>query len=410
MNRLSHVFLQGLTRSISSNVFLFALLAIAIVLQTGSARAASGKYLMVTGQPETPSYAISVGISSLVKVQLMPSKGLDLDTTPTSGLLESFSRLKNNEAQFALLGAVWKDIGVIDDDIQSVATLWQDGERSIQLLARRDVDADATYEITRAIFENLEFLRNIEGRLDSASLDHALNGMVLPIHQGARRYFEQVQVLQPEDPPIEVATSDPASPNTSRGKTFVIYFDFDDATITEEAAAVLDEVAALTEEDLRNATIWMAGYTDTYGDRFYNQELGERRVNAVRDGLSARGFRPPELYSSAFGERMTWIKTDDQTLEARNRRVEIFIEYHDTDAPNSSSATDNVISNEPQVANEPLQRAAPTNPIKPKPSLAPVLDIDGTVIGNEPAPVVEKPILPRPASADAETRSLSPIF
>lgn len=370
------------------------------------AQPSAKKYLMVTGQPETPAYAISVGISSLVKVQLMPSKGLDLDTTPTSGLLESFSKLQSNEAQFALLGAVWKDIGVIDDNIQSVATLWRDGERSIQLLARRDVEPDATYEITRAIFENLAFLRNIEGRLDSASLDHALDAMVLPLHQGARRYFEQVQVLQPQPRELstEIAATDSSLSHSIRGKTFVIYFDFDDATITEEAAAVLDEVAALTEKDLDNATVWMAGYTDTYGERLYNQQLGERRVNAVREGLRARGFVPPELFSSAFGERMTWINTDDQTLEARNRRVEIFIEYHGTDAPNSPFITGDVTSNTPQVANE------PTTPIVPakQPSLVPSLEIDQPVINNEPKVEAEETSLPSPASA--ETRRLSPIF
>jgi outer membrane protein OmpA-like peptidoglycan-associated protein len=386
------------------NGVVFAFLTSFIVLsQIVSAQATGKKYQMVTGQPETPAYAISVGISSLVKVQLMPSKGLDLDTSPTSGLLESFSRLRDGEAQFALLGAVWKDIGLFDENIQSVATLWHEGERSIQLLARRDVDDDTIYEITRAIFENLEFLKNIERRLESASLDNALNGMVLPIHHGAKRYFEQVQVLQPEEQPIEIGSTnnnaDQTAPNTSRGKTFVIYFDFDEAEITEAAAAVLDEVAALTEKDLENATIWMAGYTDTYGDKNYNQELGQRRVDAVREGLLARGFTPPELYSSAFGERMTWIKTDDQTLEARNRRVEIFIEYHDDTQTVQRSTGGNVISNNPEVANEPIQ------------PLAPVIDIDveAPVIDDD-AVQTQQTVLPAPAPAPVPTRSLSPVF
>jgi hypothetical protein len=207
-----------------------------IAAGNGAAALDAQRYHLVTGQVESSAYAASVGISSLIKVRLLPTTGLDLDLIPTSGLLEGFSMLRNGDAQFALIGAVWKDLGTIDSEVRGVATIWRDGDRAIKLLARRDADDEAVYEITKTIFENLEFLSNVDSKLEQTSLDHALDGMSIPLHDGARRYFEQVQALpaelrdpQPEQTPeVKSATAsarpeaDWSSTATSKGRTFVV--------------------------------------------------------------------------------------------------------------------------------------------------------------------------------------------
>ncbi|NJO38578.1 MAG: hypothetical protein HC871_14430, partial [Rhizobiales bacterium] len=188
-------------RPVRHALALIVLPALLLGWQTGSGEAEASdarRYHLVTGQVDSTSYVVSVGISSLVKVRLLPTSGLDIDLIPTSGLLESFSLLRSAGAHFAIIGAVWSDLGSVGSDIRGVATIWQDGDRSIRLLARQDVDEEAVYEVTKAIFENLNFLSHIDSTLEQTSLDRALEGMSIPLHDGARRYFEQVQALPPE--------------------------------------------------------------------------------------------------------------------------------------------------------------------------------------------------------------------
>ena len=68
------------------------------------------------------------------------------------------------------------------------------------LAVRADVPEEDVYEITKAIFENLAFLNNIHPATKSISLDSAFNGLPLPLHDGAARYFAEMNVPLPEAP------------------------------------------------------------------------------------------------------------------------------------------------------------------------------------------------------------------
>lgn len=69
-------------------------------------------------------------------------------------------------------------------DIETVATL--------SLLAvRADTDEDAVYRITKTIHENLSFLQTIHGALSDLSLYSALDGLPVPLHPGALRYYRE---------------------------------------------------------------------------------------------------------------------------------------------------------------------------------------------------------------------------
>ena len=60
------------------------------------------------------------------------------------------------------------------------------------LAVNTDVDDEAVYEITKAIYENLGFLQNIHPATKAMALDRALAGLPLPLHPGALRYYEEV--------------------------------------------------------------------------------------------------------------------------------------------------------------------------------------------------------------------------
>jgi outer membrane protein OmpA-like peptidoglycan-associated protein len=72
------------------------------------------------------------------------------------------------------------------------------------------------------------------------------------------------------------------------------------ATLTPEAGAVVDQVAAIANR-LSGVYISVIGHTDTDGDTARNLALSEQRAAAVRDALLDRGVTAP-LSSSGRGE------------------------------------------------------------------------------------------------------------
>ncbi len=71
------------------------------------------------------------------------------------------------------------------------------------LAVRADVDDDVVYQITKTIFENLDYLHGLHGATREISLDTATSNLSLPLHEGALRYFEEKGVDLPA-PPVEV--------------------------------------------------------------------------------------------------------------------------------------------------------------------------------------------------------------
>ena len=71
------------------------------------------------------------------------------------------------------------------------------------LAVRADVDEDVVYQITRTIFEELEYLHGLHSTTRQISLDNAVNNLPFAIHEGAARYFKEKGVELPL-PPVEL--------------------------------------------------------------------------------------------------------------------------------------------------------------------------------------------------------------
>lgn len=56
---------------------------------------------------------------------------------------------------------------------------------------RADVDENAVYLITKTMFENLPFLNNIHKATTEMSLKRATDGLPMPLHPGAARYYKE---------------------------------------------------------------------------------------------------------------------------------------------------------------------------------------------------------------------------
>lgn len=65
------------------------------------------------------------------------------------------------------------------------------------LVVRADIDEEAVYLITKTIYENLPFLASIHAATSFMSMDRAIEGLPLPLHSGALRYYDEVGLEVP---------------------------------------------------------------------------------------------------------------------------------------------------------------------------------------------------------------------
>ncbi|WP_245638490.1 OmpA family protein, partial [Croceicoccus bisphenolivorans] len=103
---------------------------------------------------------------------------------------------------------------------------------------------------------------------------------------------------------------------------YIVFFDWDSAEITPEAASILDSAIA-AYSDCDSVPIMLAGYTDRSGSEQYNMGLAARRNASTRAYLTARSIPDASITSQAFGEANPRVPTADGVRELQNRRVEI---------------------------------------------------------------------------------------
>lgn len=110
--------------------------------------------------------------------------------------------------------------------------------------------------------------------------------------------------------------------NAASSMQSVVYFGYDQSDITSEAAAILDQHAALLSSN-QGASVLVAGHTDERGGREYNMALGERRAMAVRSYLEAQGINPESIQIISYGEEQPAANGTTDADYAQNRRAEL---------------------------------------------------------------------------------------
>jgi len=64
------------------------------------------------------------------------------------------------------------------------------------LVTREDLSTDAVYHITKALWTSLDQLVNAHVAAKSIDLKHALDGMPVPVHPGAEKYYREVGLIK----------------------------------------------------------------------------------------------------------------------------------------------------------------------------------------------------------------------
>jgi len=103
------------------------------------------------------------------------------------------------------------------------------------------------------------------------------------------------------------------------------HFDFDKSALTQEAKTLLDKDVQVLKEN-PEMDVRMAGYTSAQGTEDSDQQLSEKRANAVRDYLIEKGIAPERITTIGYGRTRPAVYEvkpgDINTKEAKaNMRV-----------------------------------------------------------------------------------------
>lgn len=125
----------------------------------------------------------------------------------------------------------------------------------------------------------------------------------------------------PPPPPVPAPV---ASPAPAAARSYLVFFDWDKASLTDRARAIVKE-AADNSTRVRYTRLEVNGYTDTSGTPQYNLGLSERRARTVAAELVRDGVPQNAIDIQGLGETHLLVPTGAGVREPQNRRVEIII-------------------------------------------------------------------------------------
>ena len=106
--------------------------------------------------------------------------------------------------------------------------------------------------------------------------------------------------------------------------TAVIYFDFDQAELRDDARAALDaKIPVLTANS--GVSVRISGHTDERGSSEYNLALAQRRAATAKRYLVEHGIAENRIETVSFGEERPAAQGSDESAWAQNRRDEFEI-------------------------------------------------------------------------------------
>jgi peptidoglycan-associated lipoprotein len=109
-----------------------------------------------------------------------------------------------------------------------------------------------------------------------------------------------------------------------RGFSPDIYFDYDEATLSDDTRDKLSRNADLLKSQAQ-FSMTLEGHADSRGTNEYNLALGERRANAVRDYVTSLGVPANRLRTISYGKERPVCTEDTESCWSQNRRAHMVI-------------------------------------------------------------------------------------
>ena len=99
-----------------------------------------------------------------------------------------------------------------------------------------------------------------------------------------------------------------------------VFFDTDQYDLDDRDRSTLDTQAAYLQSNT-GVRVTIEGHADERGTRDYNLALGDRRANAAKNYLAARGVSPSRMTVISYGKERPEALGSDETAWAQNRRA-----------------------------------------------------------------------------------------
>jgi outer membrane protein OmpA-like peptidoglycan-associated protein len=103
-----------------------------------------------------------------------------------------------------------------------------------------------------------------------------------------------------------------------------ILFDVDSAILGSSGRSTVAGLGDVLHEFPKTAVV-IQGHTDATGGEEHNQNLSERRAEAVRNALIGRGIDANRMTAVGYGESAPIASNDTESGRQQNRRVDVLI-------------------------------------------------------------------------------------
>jgi len=170
------------------------------------------------------------------------------------------------------------------------------------------VPVNFQYEVTLEAFQGIPAINLPPGRTFAFTFGVHFGGPAAPMPNA-----------EPPPPPAAVPV-----PHVEAARTYLVFFDWDRADLTERARQIVATAAAASTR-VQTTVIEVNGYTDLSGTPAYNQKLSVRRAEAVESELVRDGVAKQEIAIHGYGETNPLVPTAKGVREPQNRRVEIIL-------------------------------------------------------------------------------------
>jgi TRAP transporter TAXI family solute receptor len=132
---------------------------------------------------------LTAGIPTSAVEQIASEKKIKLVPIPD----EIYQKLKQNYPFYIKVTVPAGTYTGLDEDVNTVAVM-------SMLIVRADVPKDVVYEMTKILFEHADELKQQVQKqsVQYISLEHALEGLSIPLHPGAYQYYQEKGIQVPD--------------------------------------------------------------------------------------------------------------------------------------------------------------------------------------------------------------------